>query len=59
MKVPFDVTITTGETDRQLRITELGNGNVVNYVSVGFQLVVNDAYFEELKEQLPFRKRSK
>lgn len=52
MKVPFDVTVTSGETDRQLRVTELGNGNVVNYVSVGFQLIVDDAYFEELKEQL-------
>ena len=50
MKVPFDVNI--GETDRQFRVTELGNGNVVNFVSVGFQLVVDDAYFEELKEQL-------
>ena len=52
MKVPFDVSITSGENDRQFRITELGNGNVVNYVSVGFQLIVEDAYFEELKEQL-------
>jgi bacitracin transport system permease protein len=53
MKVPFDVSITSGESDRQFRITELGSGNLVNFVSVGFQLVVDDAYFEELKEQYP------
>lgn len=53
MKVPFDVTITSGENDIPFRITELGSGNVVNYVSVGTQLVVDDAYFEELKKQLP------
>nr|WP_172372552.1 FtsX-like permease family protein [Sporosarcina jiandibaonis] len=53
MKLPFDVNVTSGESDRQFRITELGSGNVVNFVSVGFQLVVNDVYFEELKEQLP------
>ncbi|WP_368668775.1 FtsX-like permease family protein [Sporosarcina sp. 6E9] len=53
MKLPFDVNITSGDTDRQFRVTELGSGNVVNYVSVGFQLVIGDAYFEELKEQLP------
>ena len=47
MKLPFDVTITSGESDRKFRITDLGSGNVVNFVSVGFQLVVNDAYFEE------------
>jgi len=52
MKVPFDVTITSGKNDRLFRITELGNGNVVNYISVGTQLVVEDAYFEELKIEL-------
>lgn len=53
MKLPFDVTITSGENDIPFRITELGNGNVVNYVSIGTQLVVDDAYFEALKIQLP------
>lgn len=52
MKLPFDVTITSGTNDIQFRITELGKGNVVNYLSVGTQLVVDAAYFEELKIQL-------
>jgi len=53
MKLPFEVMITSGENDMPFRVTELGNGNVVNYVSVGTQLVIDDAYFEELKIQLP------
>ena len=52
MKLPFDVKITSGATDMQFRITELGNGNIVNYLSFGTQLVVDDAYFEELKTRL-------
>ena len=52
MKLPFDVTITSGTNDIQFRITGLGKGNVVNYLSVGTQLVVDAAYFEELKIQL-------
>lgn len=53
LKLPFDVTVTSGKTDTPFHITELGNGNVVNYMSIGTQLVVNDAYYEELKGLVP------
>jgi len=51
IKIPFEMYITSGETESVLTAVKYGEGNVVN-ASYGPQLVVSDADFEKYKRTM-------
>ena len=54
IKIPFEMYITSGETESVFTAVKLGEGDVVN-ASWGPQLVVNDADFEKYKKSMESR----
>lgn len=50
-EVPFDVKLTTAQEELDVTITKVREGNVINPFYAGTQLVVDDAFYLEIKEQ--------
>ncbi|MFJ7934154.1 FtsX-like permease family protein [Sporosarcina sp. NPDC096371] len=53
VKTPFDIVLSSGENEVRIPVSEVGQGNVVNYPVSDSQLVVEDAVYQELKKTLP------
>ncbi|KAA0955797.1 FtsX-like permease family protein [Sporosarcina sp. ANT_H38] len=53
MKMPFDIVLSSGENEVRMQVSEVGQGNVVNFPFSGSQLVVEDAVYQQLKNTLP------